>query len=171
MLSFYHSNKNKLYIKLVEFSRNIFFYKKIGLKDSFETRLILVFFHFSIILLINKRKFKNKKDVQKIFDNIFLNIEYDLREKGHGDVAVNKKMKDFNKIFYDILLKIDKSKDNKFQANIDLFSKHSSNFDNMNINLEELQHYFNSFYNFCLELDIKDLINGNINFGDKNGRT
>ena len=37
----------------------------------------------------------------------FHNIENNLRELGFGDVSVNKKMKDFNKILYDILLKIE----------------------------------------------------------------
>ncbi len=142
-----------------------------GLKDSFDTRLILLFFHFSIILLINKRKQENKKKIQNSFDNIFLNIEYDLREKGHGDVAVNKKMKNFNKIFYDILIKINKSKDVSFQANVELFNKHIHNKEQINIYLEQLEDYFNSFYNFCLELSIKDIINGDIKFKYKNGCT
>ena len=38
---------------------------------------------------------------------LFHNIENNLRELGFGDVSVNKKMKDFNKILYDILLKIE----------------------------------------------------------------
>ena len=171
MFSFYHKNENKLYINLVKLSRNIFFYKNVGLKDSFDTRLILLFFHFSIILLINKRKQENKKKIQNSFDNIFLNIEYDLREKGHGDVAVNKKMKNFNKIFYDILIKINKSKDVSFQANVELFNKHIHNKEQINIYLEQLEDYFNSFYNFCLELSIKDIINGDIKFKYKNGCT
>ena len=36
------------------------------------------------------------------------NIEYNLRELGDGDVGVNKKMKSLTKIFYDILVGIDK---------------------------------------------------------------
>ena len=36
----------------------------------------------------------------------FINIENNLRELGFGDVTVNKKMKEFNKILYDILLKL-----------------------------------------------------------------
>ena len=43
----------------------------------------------------------------------FNNIENNLRELGFGDVTVNKKMKDFNKILYDILLKLDLKKDKK----------------------------------------------------------
>ena len=48
-----------------------------------------------------------KKKTQEIFDNIFQNIEYHMRELGHGDVSVNKNMKNLNKIFYDILYNVD----------------------------------------------------------------
>jgi cytochrome b pre-mRNA-processing protein 3 len=78
------------------------------LKDNFETRINLIFVHFSILLIVCKKK--KKKFPQKIFDNIFLNIEYHIRELGYGDVTVNKKMKILTRIFYDILLKINKSK-------------------------------------------------------------
>ena len=44
---------------------------------------------------------------------LFHNIENNLRELGFGDVTVNKKMKEFNKILYDILLKIDLKNDDK----------------------------------------------------------
>ena len=65
-----------------------------------------MFFHFSILLLIHKKK--GKKFDQKAYDNFFYSIENDLRELGFGDVYVNKKMKDLNKILYDILLKLEK---------------------------------------------------------------
>ena len=63
-----------------------------------------MFIHFSIILIIFKEK--KQKYNQKSYDMLFHNIENNLRELGFGDVSVNKKMKDFNKILYDILLKI-----------------------------------------------------------------
>ena len=95
----------ELYNILLKLSRNIFFYKKIQLNDSFETRIFLMFFHFSILMIIFKKK--GEKFDQDEYDNVFNSIEYNLRELGFGDVSVNKKMKDFNKILYDILLKID----------------------------------------------------------------
>ena len=53
---------------------------------------------------------------------MFHNIENNLRELGFGDVAVNKKMKEFNKILYDILLKLDKKNSNKdLKMNKNLF--------------------------------------------------
>ena len=48
-------------------------------------------------------KKKGKKFSQESYDALFNNIEYNLREMGYGDVAVNKKMKDLNKLLYDIL--------------------------------------------------------------------
>ena len=64
------------------------------MKDTFETRIYLIFFHFSIILTV----FKNKKInfSQQNYDNLFNCIENDLRELGFGDVSVNKKMKNMN---------------------------------------------------------------------------
>ncbi len=73
MFTFYKKHNNKLYNKLTELSRNKFFYEKIRLADKFETRVLLIFFHLSIILKICKKSdLKNKS--QEIFDNIFQNI-------------------------------------------------------------------------------------------------
>ena len=110
-------HNSKFYSILLSLSRNIFFLKNINLRDIYETRLYLIFFHFSIILIVFKQK--NIKFEQDIYDSLFLNIENNLRELGFGDVAVNKKMKDFNKVFYDILLKLNISnKDFKVNNNL-----------------------------------------------------
>ena len=90
-----------LYNILLTLSRNIFFYNKIKLPDNFETRIYLMFMHFSIMMIIFKKK--DKTFDQNIYDLLFYKIENNLRELGFGDVSVNKKMKEFNKILYDIL--------------------------------------------------------------------
>ena len=92
MFAFYKKHNNELYINLVKLSRNKFFYQDVLLKDKTESRVLLIFFHFALILHSNKRKNKGN-DAQDVFDNIFQNIEYNLRELGDGDVGVNKKMK------------------------------------------------------------------------------
>ena len=76
-----------------------------------------MFFHFSILMIISKNK--GKKFSQSLYDDLFKNIENDLRELGFGDVTVNKKMKDLNKILYDILLKIEDKRleKSKFRVN------------------------------------------------------
>ena len=164
MFSIYKTHSNPFYNKLVELSRNFFFYKNILLKDNFETRINLVFIHLSIILVIFKER--NKEDFpQNVFDNIFLNIEYHIRELGYGDVTVNKKMKTLTRIFYDIVLKIKKSKINDFVTNDKVLETY---FEPTQVNtpilITNLTTYFNIFYNFCFELNVDNMLKGQINF-------
>ena len=164
MFTFYNRHNNQLYNKLVELSRNIFFYKNLALKDNFETRIILIFLHLSIILLIIKKNQKNKFP-QNVFDNIFLNVEYHLRELGHGDVSVNKKMKILNKIFYDILLKIRSKDSDKFKVNKKLIKKHLlQDIEADDEFMVKISEYLESFYDFCFVLEDHIMIKGKIDF-------
>ena len=90
----------------------------------------MIFLHLS--LLVNIQKNKKKKFDQNIYDNIFLNIEYGMRELGYGDVTVNKNMKSLNKIFYDILLKISSNKEAKFSINTKIIEKYLSQYSTIN---------------------------------------
>jgi cytochrome b pre-mRNA-processing protein 3 len=162
MFSTYKSHNNPLYNKLVELSRNIFFYKEVLLKDSFETRINLIFIHISILILIFKKK--KKEFPQEIFDNIFLNIEFHIRELGYGDVTVNKKMKILTRVFYDILLKINKSRSGPFEPNNEILKKYFELTNaNSSILIDNLSAYFNIFYNFCFELNRDSMLKGHIN--------
>ena len=144
-------------------SRNLYFYNQLKLKDTFETRVYLIFLHFSIMLIIFKKKEINFP--QKNYDDLFHCIENDLRELGFGDVAVNKKMKELNKIFYDILLKINKS-DQVFIINEKLvlkyfdYLKENSKFEKYDL----FNDYFVNFYHFCFELQPKNMIKDAIKF-------
>ena len=133
------------------------------LKDNFETRINLIFVHFSLLLTVFKDE--KKEFPQEIFDNIFLNIEYHIRELGYGDVMVNKKMKTLNRIFYDILLKLRKPRTNAFQINDEVLKTY---FDLSSVNNSTLTAglcaYFNAFYNFCFELNTNNMLKGKINF-------
>ena len=164
MFAFYNRHNNNLYNKLVELSRNIFFYKDLKLSDNFETRIMLIFFHFSVILLKFKKN-NNRKFPQKIFDNIFLNIEYHLRELGHGDVVVNKKMKTLNKIFYNILLKMEINNDNKLVFKKNIINEHFILNDNNNSKIvSKLEEYYGYFCNFCFELEDEIMLKGQIDY-------
>ena len=71
---------------------------------------------------------------------------------GYGDVAVNKKMKEMNKIFYDILLKFNNSK-NSFELNNVLIFKYFDEFNNQDSQeYTNFKQYFLRFYKFCFEL-------------------
>ena len=164
MFSVYKTHYKALYSKLVDLSRNIFFYKKTQLKDNFETRINLIFIHLSWILIIFKEK-KKKDFPQDIFDNIFLNIEYHIRELGYGDVAVNKKMKALLQVFYNILLKIRQSNTKKNSMNKNLIAHYlEPQCTDKEQLIPDLVNYFDEFYNFCFELDNNSMLKGKINF-------
>ena len=164
MFASYKKHTNKLYNKLVELSRNKFFYSDIKLADNFETRVLLIFFHFIIILRLKKDN-KLKKNFQDIFDNIFQNIEINIRELGYGDTKVNNTMKNLNKIFYDILYKLDKNNEATFQDRLDLLNKYFfNNKKNIDENTHKLAKYMDQFSDFCFDLNIDNVLNGSIEF-------
>ena len=153
-----------LYSILLSLSRNKFFYQKVNLPDTFETRVYLMFLHFSIILIIYKKK-KIKFD-QKVYDYFFHNIENNLRELGLGDVAVNKKMKELNTILYDILLKLEtKSTQAPSKINKNIIFKYFEHLKNKNTDKSSIfENYLTNFYDFCFELPIENMVKSSINF-------
>ena len=156
-------HNSDLYNTLLLLSRNILFYKKMKLPDNFETRIYLMFLHFSIMMIVYKKK--GKKFNQNSYDSLFHNIEGSLREMGFGDVSVNKKMKDFNKILYDILLKIDKSDKKEFTINKKLIFKYFKELDKSNDTIYLVfERYFKNFYSFCFEISLENMIRKAVKF-------
>tara|TARA_B100001939_G_C16810000_1_gene559544 strand:- start:311 stop:814 length:504 start_codon:yes stop_codon:yes gene_type:complete len=157
----FKKHNSDLYNTLLLLSRNLFFYEKVELKDSFENRIYLMFFHFSIMMIIFKKK--GSKFSQSAYDSFFHNVENNLRELGFGDVSVNKKMKDFNKVLYDILLKIDEKNAN-FKINQNIILKYFKEFNINNDKLELFKHYFSTFYDFCFDQSLDNMIREAIKF-------
>lgn len=152
-----------MYNTLLALSRNIFFYTKIGLPDKFETRIYLMFLHFSIMMIIYKKK--GLKFNQNDYDQLFNNIENNLRELGFGDVSVNKKMKDMNKQLYDILLKLEVNETTSFKINEKLIFKYFKDFDDKKIGkYNDFERYFLNFYKFCFELPLENMIRDAVKF-------
>ena len=130
--------------------------------DVFETRIYLMFIHFSLLLIVYKKK--GIDFPQDKYDNLFHSIENNLRELGQGDVAVNKKMKDLNKIFYDILLKINTS-ETSYDTNKSLIEKYFPQITKTNDQKIKLfNDYLSKFYHFCFELSPENVIKEAINF-------
>ena len=110
-------------------------------------------------------KKKGQKFDQDLYDKLFLSIEYNLRELGMGDVSVNKKMKELNKILYDILLKFNLNKKDSVKINFQLISKYFGELNNSKSD-EYLffEEYLVNFYNFCFELPIENMLKEIKNF-------
>lgn len=102
-------------------------------------------------------KRKGNKPDQENYNNLFFHIENNLREMGFGDVSVNKKMKDLNKIFYDILIKISNNLSN-FDINDKLIYKYFDKLENNGNKKQEFSAYLIKFYNYCFELNSDNMI-------------
>ena len=164
MFAIYKRHNNQLYNKLVELSRNKFFYQDLKLPDTFETRVLLICFHLAIIFKV-KKKDKVKDLLQKVFDNVFQNIEINIRELGYGDTKVNKTMKTLNKIFFDILVNIDKEDFFSFKNNNYLLNKYFyKNVKNNREKTHKLAKYLEEFENYSFDLDVDNVLNGSLDF-------
>ena len=153
---------NDLYNKIISLTREKFFYTEISLKDELITRIYLVLFHLGFILELLKKNTKNKKLAQSIYDSFFINIDLHLREIGHGDVSVNKKMKDLIKLFYEILLYCEQweiiGSKNKMKFLKNLFdNKNEMNFDKQKL-LIYLDNYRYNLKDISLNFLIKGII-------------
>ena len=138
-----------LYNNLIKLTTNKLLYKKLGNQDTFNDRLVIFLFHFAFFLKVFKNK-DNEKELQKIYDFNFRQLELSIREIGYGDQSINKKMKDYINLFHAIVsdihfwdgLNLDKKKD--------IISKFLENFNNV----DDLVKYFDDFF---LDLSKKSL--------------
>ena len=165
------SQENKLYSKILSLSRNKFFYTNLGLIDTFQNRINLIFLHISFLFIKLKQRDKSylyKEFFQKMFDFIFNKIELNMREIGYGDLTVNKNMKFLVKVFYDILLNCENyEKKNTKNKNLFLIKYLTSNTDIKIANNIKLVEYFNKYQAFCFDLSPDSVLSGDLNFNYK----
>lgn len=121
-----------------------------------------MFMHFSVMLIIFKQQ--KVEFPQKIYDDLFNSVEYNLRELGFGDVAVNTKMKNMNKTFYDILLKVNIS-NKSFKINKNLILKYFESLNDLNTAKYDLfEQYMINFYHFCFDIKPQTMIKDALKF-------
>ena len=94
------------YNNLVDLTRNKILYKDFTDQDTFSDRLIVFLFHFAFFLNVFKSN-SQKHIQQEVFDYTFKQLEITLREVGHGDTSINKKMKNYVNVFYSILSEVE----------------------------------------------------------------
>ena len=90
-----------IYTNIVRSSRNKSFFLDLRVDDSVEGRFDIIILHsfmiFNFFIHINDKK---SQLPQLLFDHMFTDFDNNLREMGFGDIAVNKRMKQFIKAFY-----------------------------------------------------------------------
>ena len=153
-------NYLNIYNNLIKLTRNKKLYLNLEKDDTFYERLIFLFFHLALFLK-NFKKTIPSKNLQDLFDLIIDQIEISIREIGYGDVSVNKKMKDFVNLFYNIVEEIEKVDLNDNKNHIIVLKKYL----NLDKNVYFYENYFNKYRLFLTKNTLnnftKDIINLN----------
>ena len=109
-----------IYQKIVNISRNKIFYTKYNVPDTIDGRFdMLVLITIIVVHRLSKIKNEGTELSQKIFDIVFKDLDYSLRELGAGDVSVANNMKKFISSYMGrqkVYVKSFKSEDEKFLA-------------------------------------------------------
>ena len=79
---------------------------------------------------------------------------------------MNKTMKNLSKIFYDIVINLDRKKIFSFNNDAVLLNKYFYNVEKTRDSgkVSKLADYLEKFQNFCFDLDVNNMINGSIDF-------
>jgi len=84
----------KLYLKTVEQARLPVFYQDLGTQDNIDGRYDVLTLHVCMMMYVLDKKSPQAIEYnQDLFDVMFEDMEYNLREMGVGDLAVKHKMK------------------------------------------------------------------------------
>ena len=163
--------ENKLYIKILFLARNKLFYTKLGLVDTFQNRINLIFLHVSFLFIKLKQRDNSqlyKEFFQKMFDFVFNKIELNMREIGYGDMMINKNMKFLVKVFYNILLNCENYKKKSIKSkNLLLIKYLKQNADKKSADNIGLVEYFDKYQAFCFDLSSDSVLSGDLNFNYK----
>ena len=134
------NNYMNIYNNLINLTRNKSIYQNIKIEETFSIRLVVFLMHFAFFLKIYKKN-NSKKELQRIYDFNFRQIETSIREIGYGDVSINKKMKEYLNFFHDIVGKVN-NWENMDDAEKTLFFQ---NFINDNTDTKFFIDYFNKY--------------------------
>ena len=94
--------------------------------------------------------------MQSVFDYIFKQLELNIREIGYGDVSVNKNMKNYINLFYNILETVEKWENINKNDQQKVFLKYI----NLNTNNEKITNYFENYLNYLKNNTFNSLLKG-----------
>mgnify|MGYP001432038644 FL=1 len=112
-----------IYNNLIKLTRNKSLYKISNNIETFSDRLTIFLLHFAFFLKIYKKKIL-KKELQRLYDFVFRQIETSAREIGYGDSSINKRMKEYVNLTHAILENIDTWEKLSLNKKLDFFSKY-----------------------------------------------
>lgn len=90
-----------IYNSVVEQARRPEFYNSLDIPDTIDGRFDLIVLHAGLYLpRLKAVKGEGKRLAQAMFDHMFANLEFNLRELGLGDMSVPRQMKGMVSAFY-----------------------------------------------------------------------
>ena len=90
-----------IYNSVVEQARRPEFYQSLDIADTIDGRFDLIVLHAGLYLpRLKAVRIEGKRLSQAMFDHMFANLEFNLRELGVGDMGVPRKMKGMISAFY-----------------------------------------------------------------------
>ena len=90
-----------IYNSVVDQARRPEFYNALDIPDTIDGRFDLIVLHAGLYLpRLKAVKGEGKKLSQAMFDHMFANLEFNLRELGVGDMGVPRQMKGMLSAFY-----------------------------------------------------------------------
>ena len=112
-----------IYNNLIKLTRNKSLYKTSNNFETFSDRLTIFLLHFAFFLKIYKER-TSKKELQKVYDFVFRQIELSVREIGYGDTSINKRMKEYVNFMHSILKNVNTWDKLSLNKKLDFFSKY-----------------------------------------------
>lgn len=92
---------NDLYLTLVEQARHPQFYGPAGVPDTLDARFEMIVLHaYIVIRRLRGSGEEGGRIAQSLFDQMFADMDRNLREIGVGDLSVGKQIKRMAKRFY-----------------------------------------------------------------------
>ena len=150
-------NYINIYNNLVKLTRNKDLYKDFKNQDTFSDRLIFFLLHFAFFLKVYKEN-NDKKLLQEIYDFIFRQVELSIREIGYGDQSINKKMKDYLKLFYGMIDKIHSWDELDIESRNTILVKFLDNSSNIEYLVKYFEKYTLNLKNNTLNSYIKGVV-------------
>tara|TARA_B100001121_G_scaffold215319_1_gene188879 strand:- start:190 stop:663 length:474 start_codon:yes stop_codon:yes gene_type:complete len=150
------NNYINIYNNLIKLTRNKYLYLNLKNEETFSDRIIFLLLHLSFFFKVYKEN-NSKSILQEIHDLIFNQIELSIREIGYGDVSINKNMKKYVNLFYNILSKIDVWENYEFNEKNDILNSYINNPKNISFFTNYFDNLSNFYKNNALNYFTKDI--------------
>jgi len=144
-----------IYNSLINLTRNKTLYEGFIKQDTFSDRMIFFLLHFAFLLKVYKNKC-SRKIMQDVFDYVFKQLELNIREIGYGDVSVNKNMKNYINLFYNMLETTEKWEKLNENDQQKFFLKYL----NLSNNNAKIMNYFENYLNYLKNNTFNSLLKG-----------